>query len=240
MNIAEKLTTIAENEQKIYDKGRYDEWSLFWETLQDGGKRTDYQYLCGRGSCWSKKTFKPKYDLNVVNGFNMFGAAIYYTNLDLREEILGVKLDTSNATTMHNFCSWSGMVTAFGTIDIRKTTDGADSVFAGANNLHTIEKLIIRAPDTRLIKFDYCTSLKNLTIEGTIGGNFNCSYAPLNVDSMKSVISCLKDYSGTESEGVYTLTLKDECKTALEAEGATSPNGNLWTEYVSDLGWVLA
>jgi hypothetical protein len=56
---------------------------------------------------------------------------------------------------------------------------------------------------------------------------------------MKSIITHLKNYSGTASEYTYSLTLTSACKTALEAEGTTSPNGNLWTEYVSDLGWNL-
>jgi hypothetical protein len=53
---------------------------------------------------------------------------------------------------------------------------------------------------------------------------------------MKNIISCLKDYSGTEKEYVNKLTFNAERWTALEAD-SKAPDGNTWREYVFNLGW---
>ena len=42
--IAEKLTTIAENEQRIYDKGADDGKRKYWKCFTVNGTRTDYKY----------------------------------------------------------------------------------------------------------------------------------------------------------------------------------------------------
>ena len=42
MSIAEKLTTIAQNEQKVYDAGYSKAESDFWDAYQKKGARTTY------------------------------------------------------------------------------------------------------------------------------------------------------------------------------------------------------
>ena len=81
------------------------------------------------------------------------------------------------------------------------------------------------------------TSLKNITIGGKIGVSTKFSYCPLTNDSAKSVINALMDYSGTDKEFTYTLTLKSTVKDALIAEGETAPNGLTWDEYVQSKKW---
>lgn len=102
MSIAEKLTTIAENEQKVYnagrnrgysdgytygmdsgygqgfDEGKTAEWNELWDGLQDYGNRTIYQYFCPKNAFIIDKdtiprfNFKPKYNLKPVNAQSMF------------------------------------------------------------------------------------------------------------------------------------------------------------------------
>ena len=45
MSIADKLTTIAENEQKVFDAGKQAEYDEFWDSFQSKGTRKDCQYL---------------------------------------------------------------------------------------------------------------------------------------------------------------------------------------------------
>lgn len=242
MNTAEKLAAIAENQKKVYEAGRQDEWSDFWDIYQSNGSRTNYQFgFCGFG--WNNYTFKPKYDIKPQ------GSCIYTfrsaTITDLRKLLnkSGVILDLYKAYDLTDLFSHSS-VTVLPTIDSRGVNSPANGnrIFYNCTMLKTIEKFIFTADNrtTYTDAFYNCTSLENVVFEGMVCKSMNFSYSPLSIESMKSVISCLKDYSGTVSEGTYTLTLKDECKSALEAEGATSPHGNLWTEYVSELGWVLA
>ena len=86
MSIAEKLTTIAENEQKVFEAGynegkqegygegqldgyndgydtgvidgRQAEYDAFWDIYQVNGARTDHQNAFGN-FYWNKDTFKP-------------------------------------------------------------------------------------------------------------------------------------------------------------------------------------
>lgn len=68
------------------------------------------------------------------------------------------------------------------------------------------------------------------------------SYSPLTVESMKSIITALKDYSGTTSEYTYKITFSSACVTALEAEGATAEyNGEActWTDLIENKKWIM-
>ena len=102
MSIAEKLTTIAENEQKVYnagqqngfdkgysdgltageENGRTAEWNELWDGLQSGrsayGTRSNYDYFAAYGQFIIDKNtdpkwvFKPKYDIRPTSASNMF------------------------------------------------------------------------------------------------------------------------------------------------------------------------
>jgi hypothetical protein len=124
-------------------------------------------------------------------------------------------------------------------LDISKITSSTHSqeIFAGDINLRTIEELTVAETTPFSLTFNRCDALQNITIEGVIGRSISFPHSPLSVESMKSIITHLKDYSGTDKEYTYTLTLSSTSKTALEAEGATSPNGNTWLEYLDDIGW---
>lgn len=62
MSIPEKLTQIAENQQKVYDAGKAKEQNEFWEALQDGGNRSHYMYAF-RGRYWTDDMYHPKYTI---------------------------------------------------------------------------------------------------------------------------------------------------------------------------------
>ena len=245
MSIADKLTTIAENEQKVYEKGRTDEWGEFWDAYQKNGSRKNYYYAFTSDvfDMWNDKNFKPKYDMQPTN-MNRFMRRCGVTNL---EEILdrqGVVLDTSKATMMMLAFGDMSRLAVLPVIDVTSATDsnGASSIFNSDTRLHTIRKLIVAENINFGASFASCGSLKNLIIEGVIGCNLNLSACPLTIESLRSVISCLKDCS-TENQGTYTLTLKDTCKTALEADTETIAfNGQSYTYFnlITAKGWNLA
>ena len=60
---AEKLTTIAENQQKVYKAGQKDERVKTWEQLQEGGTRNYYSYAFAY-SCWTDDIYHPIYDIS--------------------------------------------------------------------------------------------------------------------------------------------------------------------------------
>lgn len=71
MSIAEKLTTIAENEQKVYDAGKQAEYDAFWNAIQTNGNRTKYDYAF-YGEGWTNSTFTPKYHISPTTAQYMF------------------------------------------------------------------------------------------------------------------------------------------------------------------------
>lgn len=143
---------------------------------------------------------------------------------------------TGNANSMF---SYTNITDTKVDIDISGGSANRSSIFLGANKLETVRKLIVSEIYAFASCFSNCTKLKNLTIEGAIGRSANFQWCPLSVDSMKSVISCLVDYSGTDSEGAYTLTFNSDCWAALEND-SVSPNGGAWKEYVRyALGWAI-
>ena len=69
----------------------------------------------------------------------------------------------------------------------------------------------------------------------------NIVFDTSKVESMKSVITHLKDYSGTENAGKQTLTLKDTCKTLMAEQGEIEElDGKTYDAYIADIGWNLA
>ena len=104
MTIADKLQTIAENEQKIYDKGKQDEYDRFWDLYQDYGNRRSYRHAFA-GYGWTVDTFKPKYkmtpigSLNAVDMFNLCNGATAGEENALDYRKFAHLLDFSEATS---------------------------------------------------------------------------------------------------------------------------------------------
>ena len=75
MSIADKLLTIAENEQKVYNAGYWEGYygyhNEFWDAFQVNGTRTDY-HMAFSGGGWTDMIFQPKYDLilSAYGGYN--------------------------------------------------------------------------------------------------------------------------------------------------------------------------
>lgn len=111
--------------------------------------------------------------------------------------------------------------------------------FANCKKLHTIAKITLGENDKMNNVFTQCNNLKNIRIEGTIGQSVSFAWSPLTVESMKSIISCLKNYSGTDKDGTYTISFSSACWASLGAD-STAPDGNTWKDYVKyTLGWAI-
>lgn len=205
--------------------GKRAEHDAFWDAIQNFGNETQYSYKF-MGAGWTDEAFKPKYDITPAGVYQTFyGCKI--TDLKGILDSQGVKLDTSKATNCTYGFSGS-TITRIPTLDCRKMTSFSFP-FTNCNNLTYIEKLIL--PDG----FDLGSSLSGLsaltsiTIEGTIGANCNVMYTPLSHDSLMSIISALKDYSGTGTTRTVTLGATNLAK-LTDAEKAIA----------TQKGWTLA
>lgn len=238
MSIADKLNTIAENEQKVYDAGAKSEYDKFWDTYQDNGNRTDYQYGFSGGG-WCYETLRPKYDMKPTRVDYMFSSIRAPINLTAHLEKIGITLDTSNCTGFSNFLRYMS-VSTLPIIDTRSANSLA--TFSVNSSIGKIEKIILRDDGSQNVTNMFSSNHTNLTdvvFEGVIGTTLSMASCPvLSVESMKSIILHLKNYAGTDKEGTCRCVFTTTCWNALEAD-STAPDGNTWKDYVGTLGWTL-
>ena len=203
MTRAEKLQTIAENEQKVFEAGEKSEYDRFWDTYLNP-TRSSLAYAFA-GSGWLTETFKPKYDIRpeLEGAYYLFNSN--RINVDLVEHLnkCGVVLDFSNATNVM-YAFYDTRFTRVGEINLSKVTvaSSANNLFSNSSKLVTIDKIVLPSSRVNLTNaFDNCTSLQNITFEGTIRYNLNVQSCPLTHDSLMNIINCLGDGLS------YTLTL---------------------------------
>lgn len=192
--------------QRGSQDGKAEAHQAFWEELQRGGQRTNYQYgFLGMG--FSFENFYPIYDI-VPQG----NAAACFVNWNSQENhrgslkerlaLCGVRLDTSNVTIMQQLFS-NCHITELPVVSMVNAT-GTKKAFSNNPYLHTIEKLIV----SEKTQFDNCfedtPALVNVIFEGVIAQNgLDLSDSPLlSYDSVKSVVDCLKDYAGAGGHSV--------------------------------------
>lgn len=235
MSISDKLTAIAENEQKVFEAGAKSEYDRFWDAYQQKGNRVNYQ-IAFAGSGWNSETLKPKYPIVSTYCFEMFRSC---GEVDLTKA--GVPFDFSQSTSFSNF-AYASEITHFGEIN----TTGSNALsytFYNCSKLTTIDKLILKANGSQTMggnqTFQGCGRLENIVVEGVIGSSINFQWSPLSVESMKSIISALKDFTGTGNEYSQTVKFSNDCWAALEADG-TAPDGGTWKAYVQEtLSWNI-
>lgn len=207
MSIADKLTTVAENVPKVFEAGKQAEYDRFWDILQNKGEPANYYYKFSYTG-WNEENYNPKYPLVCGTGSTP-AMALFYANKDITDTKVPIIVQGSSAQSM----------------------------FANSDNLVTVRGLTVHEGVGFGSTFVNDYALKNITIEGTIGKSIDFKYSPLTAESAKSVISALKDYSGTDKEYTYSVTFSASTLELLEAEGATAPGGLTWTEYIKAKRW---
>ena len=233
MSIADKLTLVAENEQKVYDagcsNGKQAQYDLFWDTFQRNGTRTNYTYGFANWIA-AENIFKPKYDIKPVGSVaNMFDGFQTYISLPAVCEEQGIVMDFSRATNfsyfMYNYCA----IYRIGVIDCSSATN-LNNAFHLASSLKIIDKLIVHEGITSYTDcFASTALLENITIEGVIAGTgFNVQYhTKLTHDSLMSIINALKNYSGTTTTKTITLGSTNLAKLTDSEKAIATQRG--WT-----------
>ena len=189
MDASEKLVTIAENEQKVYDAG-------YEAGKQAGGGNTDEAFENGKKEIWKGITnhgtrvnyangfqytdldcFYPYTDLQPTNAGYMFAQTRNNGTIDFVErfEQFGTTLDFSKATTMARTFYVSG-ATRLGVIDCRSATS-LEYFVCSSIYLHTIEKMIVHSGNTYKSSFDGCSALEEIRFsnDSVIGNNIDFS-----------------------------------------------------------------
>ena len=202
MSIAEKLTTIAENEQKVFDAGkkagRDAEWSEFWDAYQQNGNRTQYGYAFS-AYAWTDKNFRPKYDIKTGYMNSIFtNCGIVDIESCLKKagvDGTGVTLDYSLTQSPVIILNYNNTTQIFPELNLTNAT-GMKNTFKSSTALKVIRKLILSdsGQQTFTTPFAGCKNLEEIRIEGVIGTDIefrDCS--SLSNDSIDSIINALSE-----------------------------------------------
>ncbi len=246
MTTGEKFEKVAD---AVYDKGRTDEWSDFWDALQNNGNRVNYDYVFYSAisqPVWTDETLRPKHSMQPTTANRAFRYS-RITSLKALFDDRGIELDFSKSTHC-GFLFANSSVTEVGTIDLSSVTavDNSTGIFSYCQRL---ERVALFRPSPNFTAgygnaFAYCEKLKHITIEGSLIKTVSFSSSPLTVESMKSIITHLANYAGTENEGTQRLTFSETCWEELEAsgkpfdDGLTTDETMTWEDYVGSLGWL--
>lgn len=254
-NVAEKLTTIAENIPKVYDagkrvgaetneafeEGKKAEYDEFWDSYQDYNRAGDCDSrFSGRG--WNDITFKPKYDIPYnpkwQTSFSKMFANCDITDLAKILEESKVKLDWENVSRADQMFYWANRMTAVPEIDV-SNIENCYAMFSTATSLVTIEKLKVSAKTNLNNAFYDCQSLENIEVEGELA-YFQTNFEQSTKLSKASIISIIEALSKKVS-GNYTLTLSlaavDEAFRDGKDEGSWSTEWNNLT--TSKENWTI-
>ena len=203
MSISDKLITISENQQKVYNAGKKLQYDEFWDNFQDYGRRKKYKNAflnaddIDVNTGWNEKTFNPKYDIKPV-GITSF--AFYQLQVgDFKQKLQNARivLDMSGVTQFQYGFGYS-QVTHLGILDFSECTN-LGNAFEGCNQLISIDKIKLRDDGNVLLTkaFAQNTKLEDIVIEGCIGDNINFQWSTnLTKDSIKSVINALSPTNG--------------------------------------------
>lgn len=221
--ISEVEPLNAELEQILYgkDTGGRGFYGEFWSAYLNEGKRGNFR-LAFYGEGWTKKTFRPTYDIRVTsdaeNMFQNFNANTSAFDLYEHLQMLGVSIDFSGATILgYAFYSMNvSRLPAISTVSCQTLTQ-----LFGYSSVETIDKVILKEDGSQTFSgaFQGCSLLKNLTIEGTIGQNGFDAHWSVNL-SKASITSIINALSATTSGLAVTLSKTAVNKAFETAEGA--------------------
>lgn len=209
-----------------------------WDELQNYGNRENYP--SGFFSEYNGETLSPKHVVaptGVCSKLFENGKMKYIDKdkFDLSKATYSTKTDNSTTT---DICKGCKNLEIFP--DIGLQAGSISNGFDGCESLHTIEKLRFRDSPVDMFTFGSCKKLVNIEdVEGTIAEGAYFMYSPLSIDSLKKIITHMKNYSGTDEEYEWEAWFDYDALDALDTEGGPSPNGNKWSEYIDDLGWWL-
>lgn len=240
MSIAEKLTTIAENEQRVYEAGKQAEYDAFWNNFQDNGNREDYN--SGFASIgWTDESLNPKHIVKPKDATMLF----YKAQISF-DPFSHPKFDFSKCDIFTQLISYTN-ITKLGTIDVTKTkSNAARFLFHYAQKLVTVEKLIVGATPENANYFQNCfagaTALENITFEGEI--YYDIDMSPCTKLTAESLTSAVLSLATNPGEMRHNATFsKVAVNKAFETEPGAN-NGqysNYWSMYVGQrANWNIA
>lgn len=220
-HIAAKLTTVAENQQKVFDAG-YDkgvthgkqaEYDAFWNAFQHNGKRSNYNYGFYD---WPDGAFHPKYKFTKdksITATSMFQSA----------QIVDLSEHSFNAMTFSNAFGGCAYLTQIGGIYTGNATCSFNNLFNLCMELHTVQLLSCKSNNSFTNAFSGCRKLKEIRFEGEIGRSISFKNSSLlSADSVASIFDHLVAPTATNQSLTFNAA------TVLTEEQKSKATGLGW------------
>ena len=239
------MTFLADSDVTVDYFGSYGmqtEYDRFWDAFQQNGTRANYAYAF-YGAGWNEAIFRPKYDIVATSlAETFYGSPIKDLTSILEKQ--GVALDTSNCTSL-SFVFAHTKITNIPKINMSACTNSS-STFGTSTSLVRIEG-IVSSEKTVFDKstFQNCTAFEHCIFEGTIASDINLQWSKLlDLESLLSLINCLKSFNNSTEEWTKTITLSTESWDLLRAQGNIFSWGGLECDITYYLGegirWNMA
>lgn len=222
MSIAEKLTAIAENEQRVYEAGAENLFKTRFTKL-------DYEFFEDKNPLFQEYVFS--HDISHITSMSaMFNNNTVITEFHMPDSV------APSVNLRMAFMQCTNLAKVSGLEKTRSVV--MTQLFYGCTSLVDAGTLNFDGVGYATNTFANCTSLAEIRIVGTIPLSLSFQWSPLSVASMKSVIGALKNFTVDDpnNANTCTITFTDACWAALEAD-STAPDGGTWNEYVTSLGW---
>lgn len=207
MSIGEKLTKIAENEQKVYDKG-YEQGiadqkaeGVNWDAIQDYGNR---RYYRNAFAYWGCKDIAPKYDVilkDKESANSMFQGCTKLETVDWSKFHLTNVSDLY--TTFNNCYCLQNIDTDLATTN---TVSAWTHTFSGCKVLKNIQKIVAQVGHTWNSTFLRCYELADI------------KFAPYNA---ANGIGIGNDISFADSPKLTRESIESICMALAPVEGKT-------------------
>ena len=259
MSIADKLTTIAQNEQKVFDAGHtvgyhagksvgYQEGNqIGYETGFQEGRSEGYNEGVDIGrdigmqegkkaehdEFWDAVQEPTKEDTEYSYKFSYWRTeGMYNPKYPIR---------TTRAECVGTFRGAIGIKDTLVDIDVSVNTTKIDYMFWWNTGIKTIRKLKVSEKITRYVQTFYqCTALENITIEGTINASIELQWSTkLSHDSFVSIINALSLTASGLSVTFSLEAVRKAFETSQEAlDGNTSSQ---WLALIATKpNWTIA
>jgi len=227
-SIEEKLSVIAQNQQKVYDAGyakstnadlaKEEERLRYWDAITYGGKRENYAYAFSYGNYSGIDFIKPIYPVtDAVCLFSRHKGPTLPTNIDL-SRIKGAITYLFYYTNLEEI------------YDVHLPVQSSYfQTFRGSTLLKKIEIIRVNENTTFSATFHLCDSLEEVRFEGIIGNDIEFTESTrLTRETILHVIDHLKDFSSTNISRTLTLGWANLAKLTDEE-----------IQTAIDKGWIL-
>lgn len=238
---------MAEGVNEVFESGKKEQYLEWWADYL-GYKPTNRlpipMYMGFAGYRWNDTTFDPPYDIFVSSTSSLFSYS-YVEDIRgiLSRNNVSIIFDESNSKFNQHYNVFANSKVKYLPYLKLPKYGNCYGWFTFCGNLievdgyECLEKHTFETSSGTSKTFQGCTNLEHIIFHGTIANNINMQWCTkLDLESLLSLINCLKNFNGSTEEWTKTITLSTESWDLLKAQG----NIYTWAEMECDITYYLS